>query len=236
MTERAFDAPSTSLSVPGVRNLRDAAIGAIRPGRLYRSGHLAELTAAGADHLGRLGIRTVIDLRTSTELAVHPDRLHGLDHRLLHHPVLPDRAAGGLTWPTDQAEMYLFMPDTGAPAIADTVRRLAAPDALPALIHCAVGKDRTGLTIAVIQSLAGAPDADITADFLRSNPGLGLDAGPVPYIDEHGEEHLSHPVKAAHLHAALTHIRTSHGSVPGYLRAHGVTDAELAALRAHLHR
>ncbi|MDH6577549.1 tyrosine-protein phosphatase [Kitasatospora sp. MAP5-34] len=237
MTERAFDGPSSRIAVSGVQNFRDAAIsgiGGIRPGRLYRSGHLGQLTPAGARHLEPLGLRTVIDLRTTTELAVHPDQRHGLDFDLLHHPVLPDRRTSELPWPTDQTEMYVFMPEAGGQAIADTVRRLATPGSLPALLHCAVGKDRTGLTIAIIQSLTGAPEPDIIADFLQSNPNLGLDAGPIRYTDEYGDEHLSHPVTATHLTTALTHIHTLHGTLENYLRTYGVTDAELSALRAAL--
>ncbi|MER5639709.1 tyrosine-protein phosphatase [Kitasatospora sp. NPDC002227] len=253
MTERATDLPPATpdllpadlvppadptapalLDVPGVRNLRDAAITGVRPGLLYRSGHLAELTPAGADRLGELGLRTVIDLRTPTELALLPDQRHHLDFTHLHHPVLPGREERGDNWPVGQTELYRHMPDIGGPAIAATARHLTTPGALPALVHCAVGKDRTGLTIAVLQLLAGASLPAVHADFLRSNPNLGLAHGPIPYTDEHGNEGISHPVTPHLLTTALTHILTTHPSIPAYLHHHGLTHPELDTLQTLL--
>ncbi|MEV7357391.1 tyrosine-protein phosphatase [Kitasatospora sp. NPDC091276] len=224
------------IDIPGVRNFRDAGgIGALRRGVLYRSGSFHTLTEEGARRLKALGLRTVLDLRSPVELEVWPDLRHGLDHEALNLPTLPaNREDVDQPWPEDQAALYPFMARTAGPSLAAVVRRLAAPGALPALVHCAVGKDRTGLTIAVLQSLLGASEADVTADFLLSNVGLGLDRGPTPYVDETGTERVSRPVTAELLASALGWIHTQHSSVPAYLRAHGVTDEELTALRANL--
>ncbi|MFI9366686.1 tyrosine-protein phosphatase [Kitasatospora sp. NPDC053057] len=224
------------IDIPGVRNFRDAGgIGALRRGVLYRSGSLHTLTEEGARKLKDLGLRTVIDLRSPFELETWPDQRHGLDHESLNLPTLPaDRGNVDRPWPEDQAGLYTFMPETAGPSLSAIIRRLAAPEAVPVVVHCAVGKDRTGLTIAVLQSLLGASDADITADFLLSNRGLGLDNGPTPYVDETGSERLSRPVAAELIASSLGWIRTHHGTVPAYLHAHGLTDADLDALRANL--
>ncbi|WP_052390783.1 tyrosine-protein phosphatase [Streptomyces sp. NRRL B-24484] len=221
-------------AVPEVPNFRDAGVGTVRPGVLFRSGTLALLTPQGARALEALGIRVVVDLRTATERSRWPDERHGLDYFDHHLPLLPDRSETGIEWPSGSLEVYLFMAETGGAAIAGTVRRLAAPDGTPAVVHCAVGKDRTGLTVAVVHHLAGLSEEEIVEDFLRSNVHLGLDKGPVPYLDENGEEQLSHPVEADNLLAALARMRELHGSVEGYLLAHGVTAEELAALRSKL--
>ncbi|WP_030247790.1 tyrosine-protein phosphatase [Streptomyces sp. NRRL S-350] len=224
------------IDIPGVRNFRDAGgIGALRRGVLYRSGSFHALTEEGARRLKDLGLRTVIDLRSTVELEVWPDQRHDLDHETLHVPTLPaDRGDLGRPWPEDQAALYPFMAETAGTSLAAVVRRLAAPESLAVVVHCAVGKDRTGLTIAVLQSLLGASDADITADFLRSNLGLGLDKGPTPYIDETGTERVSRPISAELLASSLAWIHTRHGSIHAYLRHHGATDAELDAVRANL--
>lgn len=239
MTElpgRATDLPSAFVDVPGVRNFRDAGgIGALRRGVLYRSGSFHTLAPEGAQRLKALGVRTVIDLRSAAELELWPDLRHGLDHEALHLPTLPaDRENSQYPWPEDQASLYPFMAATAGPSLAATVRRLGLAGGVPAVVHCAVGKDRTGLTVAVLQSLLGASDADITADFLLSNTGLGLLDGPTPYLDETGTERVSRPITAELLDSALGWIRTHHGSLTAYLAAHGTTDAELAALRAGL--
>ncbi|MEU9043073.1 MULTISPECIES: tyrosine-protein phosphatase [unclassified Kitasatospora] len=224
------------IDIPGVRNFRDAGgIGALRRGVLYRSGSFHALTEEGARRLKALGLRTVIDLRSAFELEIWPDQRHGLDHEAFNLPTLPaDRGGVDRPWPEDQAALYPFMAETAGPSLAAVMRRLAAPDSPAVVVHCAVGKDRTGLTIAVLQSLLGASEADITADFVLSNLGLGLDKGPVPYVDETGAERLSRPVGAELLASSLAWIRTHHGTIPAYLRHHGATEAELDAVRANL--
>ena len=230
MTAREFDAAPPALTVADVRNFRDAGVAGLRPGLLYRSASLYTLTPEGARQLELLGIRTVIDLRTASERAAWPDQHHHLDLEDLHHPLLPDQDAD-FTWPKTMEGTYQVMAELGGPSIAATVRRLAAADGLPTLIHCAVGKDRTGLTIAVLQSLAGLSEAEVLADFVRSNPHLGLDTDePVYYYDEHGTRHRSHPVTPALLHVALPHLHTTHGSLPAYLQSHGVTPPEIATV------
>ncbi|MEV7781547.1 tyrosine-protein phosphatase [Kitasatospora sp. NPDC088351] len=236
LPDRATDLPSAFLDIPGVRNFRDAGgVGALRRGVLYRSGSFHTLTPEGAQRLKALGLRTVIDLRSPVELDVWPDLYHGLEHETLHVPTLPaNREDVDRPWPEDQEELYPFMAGTAGPSLVAIVRRLGDPGTLSAVVHCAVGKDRTGLTIAVLQSLLGASDADITADFLLSNAGLGLLDGPTPYLDETGTERVSRPISAPLLASSLAWIRDRHGSVPDYLRAHGATEDDLAALRANL--
>ncbi|MFG2697740.1 tyrosine-protein phosphatase [Kitasatospora sp. NPDC051984] len=229
MTETEI-AAAPFLDIPDVLNLRDAGAGVYRPGLLYRSASLNRLTDEGAARLAELGIRTVVDLRSAAELEIWPDRPIGEDVQYLHLPLLPDPATTDLAWPEDQAALYPFMAETGGVAVAAAVRALATGG--PVLVHCAVGKDRTGLTIAVLQTLAGLPEGAVIADFLRSNVGLGLDNGPVPYLDTAGAERLSRPIEAAHLTAALARAQELHGTLENYVLNHGASDADLAALRA----
>ncbi|MFC1417014.1 tyrosine-protein phosphatase [Streptacidiphilus cavernicola] len=127
--------------------------------------------------------------------------------------------------------MYAFMADTAGPPIVACIRRLIAPGALPALVHCAVGKDRTGVTIAVLLSALGVDHGDISADYTLSNAGLGLDGPPVYYLDEHGVERRSRPVHDALLALFLERVHGRHGSTAEFLRQHGLTDEELTQLR-----
>lgn len=167
----------------------------------------------------------MIDLRSGTELTERPDRCEGLDVAACHHPVFVERS-----WPDDQVALYPYMAEQAGPAVVAVIRRLIAPGALPALVHCASGKDRTGLVIAVIQTLLDASEAQVTEDFLRSNAALDLTGPPADTVSGHG----TRPVTATHLLHAMIWIRSSHGSPSAYLEAHGATDAELAALRACL--
>ncbi|MFB7915744.1 tyrosine-protein phosphatase [Streptomyces sp. NPDC056061] len=212
--------------IPGVRNFRDAGgIGSLRRGVLYRSGALDALTPEGAQQLGELGVRTVIDLRSVPEVEAKPDLRHGLDHEHSHLPVFVEQR-----WPEDQRELYPAMAECAGRTTAAMIRRLVAPGALPALVHCASGKDRTGVTVAVLQTLLDASEAEITEDFLRSNTALGL----ADARTGGGRGHGRRPVTATHLRRAMVWIRSHYGSVPEYLLAHGAEEAELRALRTAL--
>ncbi|WP_199922973.1 tyrosine-protein phosphatase [Streptomyces sp. NRRL B-24484] len=209
----------TDVAVAGVRNVRDAGgIGRLRRGVLYRSGALHGLRPEGARRLAELGVRTVVDLRSVPEVAELPDDCRGFAVDHVHLPVFTERR-----WPVEQAELYPAMAEHAGPAAAALVRRLAAPGTLPVLVHCASGKDRTGVVVAVLQSLLGASEAEVTADFLRSNASLGLSA------ETAGAGHNSRPVAAVHLRRAMLRIRSHHGSVADYLRAHGAREADLSA-------
>ncbi|MEZ0065323.1 protein-tyrosine phosphatase [Streptacidiphilus sp. MAP12-20] len=236
------------IPVPGVLNFRDAggfptaSGGRVAEALLYRSASLHQLTDEGSRHLAELGLRTVIDLRSQIEREVWPDRELDANVQVLHLPTFPPRVPEQQARDERDAEagaesldgLYAYMAATAGPAIAASTRALARPGALPALVHCAVGKDRTGVTVATIQSALGVSDADVVADYHLSNSALGLDKGPVYYVDEHGEERRSSPIHPALLTGFLTRIRATYGDATGYLLAHGVTQTDLTTLRATL--
>jgi protein-tyrosine phosphatase len=231
--------------------------GRVRSGLLFRSAALWELTPEGAERLASLGLSTVIDLRSEPEAEHWPNQRHGLDYRPVSLPTLPpfedtsgnpesaaDAAAeaDAEADPADDADgiraglggMYAYMADVAGGPIAAFARQLLEPGALPALVHCAVGKDRTGVTVAVVLSALGVDDADITDDYLLSNLGLGFTEGPITYVDEHGVERRSRPVSAELLALFLERIRGRHGSTEAFLLDHGLTAGELERLRALL--
>jgi protein tyrosine/serine phosphatase len=117
-------------------------------------------------------------------------------------------------------------------AIADT------PGA--ALVHCAAGKDRTGIVVAIALAAVGVPDPFIAADYALSS--LYLDPQHTPTIGRVQESTglgdrltaallASPPELILHL---LARARRQSGSIDGYLAGHGVTRAELSALRSAL--
>jgi protein-tyrosine phosphatase len=116
------------------------------------------------------------------------------------------------------------------------------PGGLPALVHCAAGKDRTGIVIALMLAVLGVPDELIGADYSLSSVYLGLDStavigrlkatGPGDNVTA---ELLSSP--AGLILNVLAWARSAGGgSVSGYLTAHGVDAPDLAALRSALVR
>ncbi|MGW4379231.1 tyrosine-protein phosphatase [Kitasatospora sp. NPDC004531] len=218
-TATAADGPT----IPGVRNFRDAGgIGALPRGVLYRSGALDQLAPDGVQALLDLGVRTVIDLRSTPEAAARPDALADSGIRHLHVPVFAEQR-----WPQEQAELYPLMGElAGRPTVA-AIRALLSAERRAVLVHCASGKDRTGVVVALVQRLLGAQEPELVADFLRSNTALGLTA-PAPGAPTHA----TRPVTATLLRRALLSVRSQHGTFDDHLRAHGARSAELAALHA----
>ncbi|MFG2693285.1 tyrosine-protein phosphatase [Kitasatospora sp. NPDC048407] len=220
----AAEADGTAL--PGVRNFRDAGgLGALPHGILYRSGALDQLTPDGARTLLGLGVRTVLDLRSTPEVTARPDALGDSGIRHLHVPVFAEQR-----WPEEQAELYPLMAELAGRPAAALVRTLLAAERRAVLVHCASGKDRTGVVVALVQSLLGAGEPEILSDFLRSNAALGLTAH-----DPDVPGHAGRPVAAVHLRRALISVRSHHGTLEEHLRAHGARTSELASLRTEFH-
>ncbi len=201
----------------GVRNFRDAGgVGTLPRGVLFRSAALHGLVPESAEALRRLGLRTIVDLRSDPEVAERPDAadvVRAGRTRYLHVPVFEERR-----WPADQTELYPLMAERAGRAAVAVVRRLSADDGAPVLVHCASGKDRTGVVVAVVQTLLGASEEEVLQDFLRSNTELGLTGSPAAGA---AVAHGSLPVRATHLRRAMLWIRSHHGSVSDYLLAHG---------------
>ncbi|MEV5610820.1 tyrosine-protein phosphatase [Streptomyces sp. NPDC052225] len=240
--------PSTEPELAGVRNFRD--VGGlptvdgrrVRQGVLYRSGHLAHATAEDAVFLAGLGLHTVFDFRNAAD-----QRLEGADVELpgVRNVNLP------LSDPADGAEFWQMVRDgdieqlrallsegraanrmitsyrsiiTQRTGEHSRVLHALAEDSVPALMHCAAGKDRAGLSIAVTLLAVGVERDAIEADYLESNAkhrrykvrrsGTSADA----YSPEVME--LLSPLfdaRAEYLNAAFETLEETWGSTDRYL-------------------
>ncbi|MFD6974909.1 tyrosine-protein phosphatase [Streptomyces sp. NPDC059979] len=177
----------------GVRNFRD--VGGlptsdgrrVKAGQLFRSGHLAHATETDAEFLGSLGLHTIFDFRNGADHALEgPDvELPGV--RNVNIP-LSDPADGREFWRLvregDLEQLHSILGDgKGAARMANSYRGIIeqrtaehsrvvhalAQDSVPALMHCAAGKDRAGLSIAVTLLALGVEREAIVTDYLESN-------------------------------------------------------------------
>ncbi|MCT9077735.1 tyrosine-protein phosphatase [Streptomyces fulvoviolaceus] len=258
--------PSTEPELAGVRNFRD--VGGlptvdgrrVRYGVLFRSGHLAHATAEDAAFLDSLGLHTIFDFRNAAD-----QKLEGPDVELpgVTNVNLP------LSDPADGSEFWKMVRDgeidqlrgilgdgKGADRMINSYRtiikertaehskvlRSLAEDSAPALMHCAAGKDRAGLSIAVTLLALGVEQEAIVADYLESNAKhrrykvrrSGSDASA--YSPEVME--LLSPLfdaRAEYLTAAFETIEETWGSVDSYLeQGLGVTPEIRERLRERL--
>ena len=168
--------PRRLIALDGVHNFRDlggypTADGrTTRWGRLYRADGLFRLTTADVEALRPLGLRTVVDLRTHEELELrgrfpveaHPVAFH-------HIPVLDTTWAHPDERIDDVAEFlcgkYQEMLTDAPHRFAEALDLMGAADALPAVFHCAAGKDRTGVTAMLVLGSLGVPREYIAADY-----------------------------------------------------------------------
>lgn len=229
------------IEIEGAWNVRDvggiaASEGRIRPGVLLRSGNLARVTPGGADAL-RDRIRHIVDLRGDEELNREPTAL--TDVRITHLPLFLGSVASFFTVDTSLEDLYAQMLHEGSDKIVEAVRIIAAGE--PTLVHCTVGKDRTGVTVALALSAVGAEREAVVADYALTETQLPvartrrvLDYLRTHHPDSTHLEALVSKSPAPVMRTLLERVEAEFGSAAGYLRAHGMTRGELADLASTL--
>jgi protein-tyrosine phosphatase len=215
----------------------------VRTGMVFRSGALHALTDADHGRLRELGVRVAVDLRPSEEQAAEPTNAPFL--RVLHVPLL----RGGRTGAADalaNGEGYLrdryceILLDRAAD-IGTILTSFAQDDGLPAVIHCAAGKDRTGVVAAALLMALGVDESTVLDDYeltseytaaarveeLRAKmSGSGLPPAVIAGL-------LG--TSRAALADAIALLRKEHGTVEDYLVvAAGVSPEDLVRLRDRL--
>ena len=138
-----------------------------RWGAVVRSDSPAALTEAGRAALAGYGVRAIIDLRLPAELADHPNPFaEPGDHGIAYTNVsFIDPAAGFPPDTMSLAENYLWMLDRFSGFLAQVMAAIANAPEGGVMVHCAAGKDRTGLISALLLGLAGVPADTIAADY-----------------------------------------------------------------------
>ncbi|HVC70325.1 MAG TPA: tyrosine-protein phosphatase [Acidimicrobiales bacterium] len=141
--------------------------------RLFRADGLSRLTESDLAILRELGIATVIDLRTVLEADTQGRFPEGVDGVSYHHLPLTDTLPGeeeSADWERSAfvAERYLGMLSEGIETVSAAVRLLADPSRQPAVFHCSVGKDRTGVLSGLVLGFLGVSDEVIVDDYALS--------------------------------------------------------------------
>lgn len=220
----------------------------IRWGRLYRSDALHRLNASDVEVFAGMGLRTVIDLRSQTEIDDHGRAPEAAGRAWHHLPMLdqvklappepgsePER-----TEPPPPGEGYLAISERYSESIAQVFRLLGEPAAYPAVFHCTAGKDRTGILAALILDVLGVPDDVIGEDYgltesVREKTMAWIEVNEPDYFGYLAaipvEWRIAAPEKIL---AFLRLLREKHGSVTDWLRVSGVSDTDLASLRDQL--
>lgn len=220
----------------------------VRTGLVFRSDHLATLTAADYARLAELGIAAVCDLRTDEERRQAPTRWQGpATPEFLE---VPRQSLGGAGTSTGlgpgasadavlgfMRQAYADMVTSYAPAYRVAFRRLVT-DSRPFLYHCTGGKDRTGVFSAVLLTLLGVPRDVVFEDYLLSNTRSSAAKVQATADAMHLSPEAARAlvgVDRSYLERALRTIDERYGSMDAYRRTMlGLSDDDVAQLRRRL--
>lgn len=234
----------TDLGLPRLRNARD--LGGLetvdgertRHGVLVRSAAPVQIDAPTQRALADYGLRTAIDLREPEESDAHPATLEQTGMRLIALPLVDRQVDFHKT--RSLGDFYDRLLDVRGAGFARTVSTLAAAETLPALFFCSAGKDRTGLTTALLLSALDVTDDAVIGDYVETkrsmDPEFKAELVERARVLGFSEQIIAVTADAPAelMSAALQRVRAEHGDAAGYLRHHGLRDDELAALRTAL--
>ena len=253
-------APGTQLPFAGGNNFRE--LGGYRAdegktvkwGQIYRGFPTGRLTTeADRARLDGLGLRLILDLRSSAEAAKLPDYVPD-GARLVQICGLRDATGQEIDFsPNDIQRLVQSAPAgmsltqlmyrqmlTGNKAFKELFRALEAGET-PILFHCTAGKDRTGVAAMLILLALGASDETICADYARTN--LCRAAEIEKAMADHAAEIAADPAQKLRWQTSagvdpetapfvLRTIRQDYGNAESYLEAeYGLTPARLMRLR-----
>lgn len=224
---------------------RTADGGTVRRSAVFRSAHLGGLTDADRAALGRLGVKTIVDLRGVSEAAETPHLIGGLACTVVGAHIEPqlgeklrDAIAAGTATPflvmqflTDHYREY---PRRCAPGFRTLFATLSDGTQRPLVFHCTAGKDRTGFASALLLTLLGVHWDDVMEDYLRTNELWTGHIGRYPELDVDTRAAIIE-ARRPYLEAAFDVVRTDFGSPAAFAeRALGLDAKVVERLRADL--
>lgn len=221
----------------------------VRSGRVFRSDSLSFMSDADVLHVTEvLGLRTVIDLRAGQEVEKFThgplETLESMPVTVWHVPIVDETRRDATAWSNGEIipldELYLLMLNRFGHRFVAVLDLIAAADNQPVVFHCAAGKDRTGLVAMLLLGLLGVDPDIIATDYALTDDRMpvllerhqararAVDGG----VAEVAQQKWA--VDAAAMRAVIERVVTEHGSVEGYVLAHGFTPEAVARLRASL--
>jgi len=240
-------------SLPNARDLGGISLrngGVIECGKVIRSASPQFLTPEGAEELFSYGVRTIIDLRSPGESDVEGiGYLQPLvdDGRINHKriPIMSDNERdddpiGSIDGVDQAANHYVNYLRSGRKfvEIVETIIDTASAGGTT-LLHCALGKDRTGVSISVILDAVGVTHDHIVEDYALTAPHLKrmvtfLSSSISYRRDFTKPDWVSLAPQPHGIAGMLQWIEERYGDASGYLRSHGLSENHLEELRETL--
>ncbi|KAF2770611.1 tyrosine protein phosphatase 5 [Teratosphaeria nubilosa] len=240
------------IDVPGIANFRGIG-GYVDPGLIYRSADPTKASKAGLEKMSKdLGIRVVFDLRSAPEIKrdgpewagiarewvpVFAEKDYGPEQVALRYKEYTRSGSKGFV------SAYRDILKLGGPAYSKIFKHLAQPKPSPILVHCTAGKDRTGVLVALLFLLAGAPETEIAQEYALTDLGLAslkplfkerLLKNPALGGDENGVNNMISS-KPENMRATIEMFNNDFGGAERYMMEYcSLSEAEIKLLQQNI--
>ncbi len=228
----------------------------VRCGRIFRSDALNHLTEQDYAVLSEIGVRLVCDLRSDLERTLKPTLwppyllpmtwaidvnvdLRAGNSQLINMLRKDPNERGAIAM---MSHVYRSVPDALVRHLGKLFTAITQDECLPLILHCSVGKDRTGVMSAILLLALGVPRDTVIADYLKTNEYqnvMNLEKRIVeflePILDVPPRREIVDVMIGArqiYLDIALDTIESGYGSVESYLETAGVDKAQLKKFRS----
>jgi protein-tyrosine phosphatase len=209
--------------------------GQVRRGALVRSESLTRLGEGGVGALKEAGVSRVVDLRRQGE-SPDPHPYSDDPEVYVNLPVEDPADIKASTGP--MVDLYLDMVDARPELFAEAVGAIADAPPGAVVVHCAGGKDRTGLVVAMALTLVGAEPEVVAADYAlteeRIAPLMRTYLASIEDDARREEVRVAQSTPASNILTVLQHLEEQRGGVEAYLRDGGLTEEQVRRLRERL--
>jgi len=220
--------------------------GETRFGSIVRADSVRQLSEEGWAELTGYGVSLIVDLRMHAERAEDPAEETPVE--VVHLPffveddaIFREVDAASLAAPdlaTATRDVYLIFLERCRENVAAAIKAVADAPEGAVVVHCAGGKDRTGLVTAFLLKIAGVSDEHIADDYAiseeRLKPRHDRWLAEAETEAERARLRRILVTPAESMLAVLRELERRYGSIDGYLKAGGLSDEDLARVRARL--
>ncbi|KAJ7072923.1 protein-tyrosine phosphatase-like protein [Mycena amicta] len=250
--------PPPFIPIEGVINVRSVGgyhDASVKPSILYRSADPSRITPTGKTQLQALGVRHVFDFRADDEIASYktpaPDVPAVEFHRV---PVSESRAFDPVSlaarlqeFASDERGTFVRVNneilESAGPAFEVVLRHMINHPDEPCMVHCTVGKDRTGIFTALLLMLLGVRDENIAGEYALTT--LALDPYR-PLLMERFKQRVGNvdnwdglaqmiSSKPENMLAILQMVREKYGGAEGWIASRtSLTSEDVLLLRSSL--
>lgn len=203
---------------------------------LIRSDNTAYATKSDIKTLQKLGIKTIIDIRSDKERAEEPDVFENVSS--FDYFFFAFDSGDFAYYLSRNPKMLTISLLDGYISLLeqkDTVRKIISTvsDSLQnggVLFHCSGGKDRTGLISMLLQSIMGIDKEEICVDYHQTYNNLTQSPKIQAWVEQFGEEYVFCDPKL--ISSSMEYIEKKYSSIVDYLRNCGILDEVINQLES----